>query len=136
ENSSNSRRDFSKKAGLGAATSRLGGLASPASSYARIKGANDRLNIARIGCFRRINAVMDSMPGLSNDLNISYVCDVDQKRMSDGQAKVNEKMGYLPKMEEDIRKILEDKSVDAVYLAIPDHWHVPAAIMALQAGKH
>ena len=79
---------------------------------------------------------MDSMPGLSGDLNISYVCDVDQKRMSDGQAKVNEKLGYLPKMEEDLRKILQDKSVDAVYLAIPDHWHAPAAFMALQAGKH
>lgn len=136
ENTSNSRRDFIKKAGLGAATITLGGFAFPASSYARIRGANDRLNIAMIGCFRRFNAVMDSMPGLSGDLNISYVCDVDQKRMSDGQAKVNEKLGYLPKMEEDIRKILQDKSVDAVYLAIPDHWHAPAAMMALQAGKH
>jgi hypothetical protein len=53
---------------------------------------------------------MDAMPGLANDLNISYVCDVDQKRMSDGQAKVNEKLGYLPRMEEDIRKILLDKA--------------------------
>ena len=77
ENTSNSRRDFIKKAGLGAATITLGGLAFPASSYARIRGANDRLNIAMIGCFRRFNAVMDSMPGLSGDLNISYVCDVE-----------------------------------------------------------
>src|SRR5512140_1945919 len=110
ENTSNSRRDFLKKAGLGAATITLGGLTFPASSYARIRGANDRLNIAMIGCYRRFKAVMDSMPGLSGDLQIAYVCDVDQKRMSDGQAKLNEKLGYQPKAEEDLRKILQDKS--------------------------
>jgi predicted dehydrogenase len=136
ENTTNSRRDFIKKAGLGAATLSLGGLSFPASSYARIRGANDRLNIAMIGCYRRFNGVMESMPGLSNDVNIAWVCDVDQKRMADGQAKVIEKMGYSPAMQEDLRKILDDKSVDAVYIAIPDHWHAPAAYMAMQAGKH
>jgi predicted dehydrogenase len=131
-----SRRNFIKKAGLGAATLTLGGLGFPASSYARIRGANDRLNVAMIGCYRRFNAVMESMPMLSKDLHIAYVCDVDQQRLSDGAALVNKKMGYNPKTEGDVRKILEDKNVDAIQIAVPDHWHALATILALQAGKH
>ena len=132
----NSRRDFIKKAGLGAASLTLGGLGFSRASYARIIGANDRMNFAMIGCNRRFNALMDSLPKLKDDLNIVYVCDVDQTRLADAQAKVNEKMGTMPGKEEDLRKILEDKGIDAIINATPDHWHAPATFMALQAGKH
>ena len=135
-NSKNSRRDFIKKAGLGTAALTLGGLGFSTSSYARIRGANDRMNIAMIGCYRRFNALMDSLPKLSQDLNIVYVCDVDQIRLAEAQAKVNERMGALPKSQVDLRKILEDKGVDAIINATPDHWHAPATFMALKAGKH
>jgi predicted dehydrogenase len=136
ENNTNTRRDFIKKAGLGAASLTLGGLGFSRSSYARIMGANDRMNIAMIGCYRRFDALMDSLPGLRDHLNIGYVCDVDQTRMANAQAKVKERMGTQPVQEEDLRKILEDKSVDAIINATPDHWHAPATFMALQAGKH
>jgi predicted dehydrogenase len=131
----NSRREFIKKTSLTAASVAIAGIASPA-SFARIRGANDRLNIAFIGCYRRFNAYLDSLPALTNYLNVLYVCDVDQVRMADAQLKVLEKTGSAPKKEEDIRKILEDKTVDAVFIAMPDHWHATAAIMALKAGKH
>lgn len=132
----NSRRDFIRKTTLGTAAIALGGLGFSASSYARIRGANDRLNIAMIGCYRRFNALMESLPKLASDLSIVYVCDVDQKRLSDAQALVKERTGILPGAEVDLRKILESKGVDAIINATPDHWHAPATFMALQAGKH
>jgi predicted dehydrogenase len=132
----NTRRDFIKKTGIGAASLTLGGLGFSASSYARILGSNDRMNIAMIGCYRRFNALMDSLPKLAADLNIVYVCDTDQIRLSEAQAKVNERMGAMPSKTDDLRKVFADKGVDAVVIAIPDHWHAPATFMALQADKH
>lgn len=131
-----SRRDFLKKTSLGAAALTVGGLGFPSSSYARIKGANNRMNIAMIGCYRRFNALMESLPALRDQLNIAYVCDVDEVRMNDAQAKVYEKMGAKPLTEVDLRKILEDQQVDAIINATPDHWHAPGTFLALQAGKH
>jgi len=59
KNNSHSRRDFIKKTGIGAMSLTLGGLGFSSSSYARIRGANERLNIAMLGCYRRFNALMD-----------------------------------------------------------------------------
>ncbi len=136
KNHQESRRDFIRKSALGAASLAIGGSAFSASSSARIRGANDRLNVAMIGCYRRFGAYMESWPSLNDHLNIAWVCDVDQQRLTNAQAKVNATVGYQPKAGDDIRKILEDKSVDAVFIATPDHWHAPATFMALQAGKH
>lgn len=44
--------------------------------------------------------------------------------------------GAKPRTEKDLRKVLEDKQIDGVIVATPDHWHSPAAILALDAGKH
>jgi len=136
ENQNPSRREFIKKAGLGAASVALGSLGLSAASYKKIPGANERMNIAIIGCYRRFNGLMESLPKLSSELNILYVCDVDQVRLNDAQAKVNETMGYSPATEVDLRKILDDNKVDAIINATPDHWHAPATFMALKAGKH
>lgn len=132
----NSRRDFIRRTSLGMASVAIGGLAFPRSSYARIMGANDRINIAFLGCYRRFNALMESFPGLSEHVNILYVCDADQIRMDAAATKVTEAMGTIPGKEVDLRKILEDPEVDAVINATPDHWHAPATFMALKAGKH
>lgn len=132
----NSRRDFLKKSSLGMASLAIGSLSFTQSSYARILGANDRINLAFLGCYRRFNALMQSLPDLSEHLNIVYVCDVDQTRMDNAAGKVEESMGTRPKQEVDLRKILEDPEVDAIINATPDHWHAPATFMALKAGKH
>lgn len=70
------------------------------------------------------------------DVEIAYVCDPDEKRLaqaSDEAAKISKR---APKSVKDLRRILDDRSVDAVVIATPDHWHTPAAILALDAGKH
>ena len=125
----NSRRDFIRKSAMGAASMAIGGLAFSPASYARIRGANDRLNIAFIGCYRRFNAYMDSLPSLTGHLNVAYVCDVDQQRMADAQAKIIEKTGITPRKEEDLRKILLKEMPESIPLSVP-------VIIDMNTGKN
>jgi predicted dehydrogenase len=67
---------------------------------------------------------------------IAYLCDVDQRHLDATMAEVAPKQAKPPKAVKDFRKILDDKSVDALVVATPDHWHAPAAILACDAGKH
>ncbi|MDC6387010.1 twin-arginine translocation signal domain-containing protein [Flagellimonas taeanensis] len=129
------RRDFIKKTTTGTAAVTLGGLAFPSWANARILGANDHINCAVIGVRSRAKA---HVLAIHQDPNakILYNCDVDDTIIEEHNAWCQERIGYLPKVEKDFRKILEDKDVDAVFIATPEHWHAPMAIMALQAGKH
>ena len=131
----NSRRIFIKKTAAGSAAVTLGGLVLPNKSYANILGANDHINAAVIGVRSRAKA---HVKAIHNDKNakILYNCDVDDNIIEEHNAWCQENIGYIPKVEKDFRKILEDKDVDAVFIATPEHWHAPMAIMALQAGKH
>lgn len=132
------RRNFIKKTTLAAAGI---GLSSginkmSAKSYRNIIGANDRINVALQGLGRRYGAFIDGIAAKENNIHLKYLCDVMQSQMDKAAEKVAEKIDYKPKLELDIRKILEDKEVDAIFMATPDHWHAPGAIMAIKAGKH
>jgi len=72
----------------------------------------------------------------NREVDLAYVCDVDQKRLDAARDTAAQLSGRAPKAVKDLRKVLDDKSVDAVWIATPDHWHGPAAILACQAGKH
>ncbi len=130
-----SRRDFIKKTTAGTAAMTLGGLVLPQMAHARILGANDAINCAVIGVRSRAKA---HLVAIHQDPNakILYNCDVDDVIIENHNVWCQENIGYVPKVEKDFRKILEDKDVDAVFIATPEHWHAPMAIMALQAGKH
>ena len=130
------RRDFVKKSTLGTAAITLGGVGFPAYSYKRIIGANDQLTVALIGCGRRVRAYFDPILRNKDNIKVAYVCDVMKERRDTVTGEIAEKLGYSPKSENDIRKILDDKQVDAIFNATPDHWHAPGAWMALEAGKH
>lgn len=106
-----------------------------AKSYANIMGANDRVNVAVIGCYRRFGALAEPLSVLDN-VSLKYVCDVDAQRQASAIEKVEKWGGGTPKGEKDLRKILEDKELDAIFNATPDHWHAPGTWMALDAGKH
>lgn len=126
------RRDFVKNSLLAVGTT---ALAMPASSYARILGANDRIHIAFMGLGRRVPGYLPVL-GQSYNTRLSYLCDVKKSQVEKIQEKLQPLIDYRPKVEEDIRVILADEQVDAVFIATPDHWHAPATCLALEAGKH
>jgi predicted dehydrogenase len=70
------------------------------------------------------------------DVEIAYVCDADENRLNSAATYIEKNSGKTPKAVKDMRRVFEDKAVDAVFIATPDHWHVPAALLALEAGKH
>jgi predicted dehydrogenase len=70
------------------------------------------------------------------DVEVAYICDVDEKNANAAAGTVQKKVGKLPRVLSDFRKALEDKELDAISIATPDHWHAPATFMALSAGKH
>jgi predicted dehydrogenase len=67
---------------------------------------------------------------------VAAVCDVDSTVLAKAAAAVGEAQGKQVKSIGDFRRALDDKSIDALVIAAPDHWHAPAAILALSAGKH
>ena len=91
---------------------------------AAVIGTNGR-GLAHIGC-------LGSLPGVE----ITHICDVDDRAIAKGIKEVAKKQPTTPKGIKDFRKVLEDSSVDVVTIATPDHWHTPMAILAMAAGKH
>jgi len=129
-----SRRDFIKRVGTTGLGLTLGGLTFSAKSYAKIVGANERVNMAVMGTNGRGAGMARNFQSIK-DVDMIYVCDVEDKALAKGLAAV-EKAGGKAKAEKDIRKLLKDKDLDGLLVTAPDHWHAPAAIMACQAGKH
>lgn len=70
------------------------------------------------------------------DVRVKYVCDVDQQRLAKAAEAVRSTSGKAAEQVGDMRKVFDDQEVDAVFIATPDHWHAPASILALDAGKH
>jgi predicted dehydrogenase len=70
------------------------------------------------------------------DVEIAYLAEVDQKRLETGLKAVAAKQDTTCQGVKDFRKILEDETVDAVFIAAPNFWHTPMALLAMQAGKH
>jgi len=126
------RRDFLKEIAIGTAAAAVGW---DAKSYARILGANERVNFAIIGLHGRGYGHLDSLR-TNRDAMVSHVCDVDRRELEKFADAVNQKFNRAPVRERDFRKVLESKDVDVITIATPEHWHAPMAIMALQAGKH
>ncbi len=127
------RREFLKTLAVGAAGLATG---STARSYAQILGSNDRLNFAVIGLNGRGYAHLASLKANRTSARISHVCDVDSNILTKFADRVRQEMGEAPTTDKDFRRILEQKDVDAITIATPDHWHTPMAIAGLRAGKH
>src|SRR5712691_10976763 len=127
------RREFLDALAVGAAGLAVG---TTAKSYARIAGANDRLNFAVFGLNGRGYAHLASLKANKSAARITHVCDVDGNILRKFADTTQKEMGEAPAVDKDFRKILESKDVDAITIATPDHWHAPMAIAGLQAGKH
>ncbi len=135
---SSSRREFIKKAAIGTAGITMAGTlpGMSAKSYSRIIGANDRLNLALMGCGRRVSAYYNSLQDKANNVDLAYICDVMKKQREKVGKDLAGKVTGKAELLNDIRKAFDDSQVDAVFIAAPDHWHAPAAWLAMQAGKH
>ena len=129
-----SRRKFfqvSAKTGAGLAT--LGGI-SFISHPERVFGANDRVRVAVCGIRGQGFQHVEEYSRLPN-VEVAAVCDVDENVMRERLDHMA-RMGLpKPRTYIDARKLMEDKSIDAVSIATPNHWHVLLAIWACQAGK-
>jgi predicted dehydrogenase len=118
------RRDF-MKAGAGALA---------AFQAKNVLGANDRVRIAVIGLRGRGKNHIESIHGTPN-VELAAICDIDESVINERLDSI-EKLGMpKPQVFGDVRKLLEDKSIDAVTIAAPNHWHSLMAIWACQAGK-
>ena len=96
---------------------------------------NRKLAVAVMGCNARGMVHIENWLGVPN-AEISYICDVDRRALEKGVEAVAKLQQRKPKGEKDIRRLLEDKHVDVVSIATPNHWHAPATILACNAGKH
>lgn len=96
--------------------------------------AGNKLKVAVIALGRGMGHVQAllALP----DVEIAYLAETDSGRLDKGLKVVADKQATSCQGVRDFRKILEDKSVDAVCIATPNFWHTPMAILALQAGKH
>ena len=100
----------------------------------RAFGANDRINMAVIGVGGRGTAHL-GMVARQENANIAAVCDVNQAQTERATARVEKLQNHKPKVYSDMRKLFEDKDIDAVTIATPNHWHALATIWAIEAGK-
>ncbi len=101
----------------------------------RASGANARLVVGVIGTGGRGTQLATSFENLP-EVEVAVVCDVDKRRAASAAAAVARVKGRKPREVTDLRRVLDDKSVDAVAIATADHWHAPAGILACAAGKH
>lgn len=131
--SSETRRHFIKQTGLATATA----LAAPA--IVRGRDLNSKIRIAVVGMGGRAQAHARSLMELEKEtfLNIEFAgaCDCDQAKLSKGVKAWSDQAGHDIAGYDDLRRVLDDKSIDAVTYATPNHWHSLGAIWACQAGK-
>jgi predicted dehydrogenase len=118
------RRDFLK----------TGAAAVAAFQAKNVLGASDRVRIAVIGLHGRGKDHIKSIHNTPN-VELAAICDIDENVINDRLRSIEELGMPKPQTFGDVRKLLEDKSIDAVTIAAPNHWHSLMAIWACQAGK-
>jgi predicted dehydrogenase len=149
EKDNSTRREFITKTGIVTAGIALGAQTLTAAGYTRTKGANDKIRMGFIGIGNRGSQLLNLFMK-EPDVEIAALCDIYEPYLLRDRSKVDPRYlkdmpGQIPKMGEafakkpvqynDYRKLLEDKSIDAVCIATPDHWHALMTIDAINAGK-
>jgi predicted dehydrogenase len=120
---------------LGAAAAGLSTGLSYRFAGAGVIGASEKIVVAIIGTGGRGTGHADAFARLPS-AEVGYVCDVDSRRAGQAADVVVKAGGKVPKIARDLRRVLDDKAVDAVVIATCNHWHAPAAILACSADKH
>jgi len=126
------RRDFLKRAAAGGIAATF--IISGTRASGRVIGANDRVRIAIAGINGRGQAHLQAY-GEMKDVEIAYLVDPDSRLFASRSAAVQKLAGNTPQCVQDFRRVLDDKTLDAVSLVTPNHWHALLGIWACQAGK-
>ncbi len=124
-----SRRSFIQKSAGAAAL-----LSMPTIIPSRVFGANDKVRVAVLGVNGRGTAHIEGFMKLP-DVEVACLCDPDLVVLAKRADEFEKKYGKKVIQQQNLRKVLEDKSIDAVSIATPNHWHALATIWACQAGK-
>src|SRR2546428_1123033 len=101
----------------------------------KVFGANNRIRICTIGFHGQGGSHIKDILAMKDDAEYVALCDVDSEVLERGAKAVESAQGKGPKKYKDIREALQDKEIDAVTIATPNHWHSLAAVWACQAGK-
>ncbi len=130
---STTRRDFLKNAS-GTFAAGIAGFSifSPRPGKA---AANERVHVAVIGVRGRGRNLAEGFAGMKDSL-VTHICDVDPNVIGRAVKSASSRQSSEPKTIADIRKLLEDPSIDAIAIATPDHWHALGTIWGCQHGKH
>lgn len=122
------RRSFLKTAAMGSAA-----LAFTSKSWAAVNGANDDIRVAVVGFRSRGRSHINGFKNLKG-VRIAALCDVDEDVLAKGVKELSDE-GHSVKGYADVRKLMEDKDIDVIATATPNHWHALISIWACQAGK-
>lgn len=131
------RRDFlNRSAILSAAVAAGTPLVAPAAAKDEKTGsANERLKVAVIGVRGRGMSHVGGFLNKGVNCEITTICDCDEAVIGPAMKAVAKAQGAEPKYVKDLRKVMDDKSIDIVSIATPNHWHALAAVWAMRAGK-
>ena len=99
----------------------------------RAMGANDRISLALIGARNQGKGV--ALRSIAAGARITTICDIDDAIYAAVSPQLQERQDAKPAFVKDFRRVLDDKNIDAVIIAVPDHWHTHMSIPAMQAGK-
>jgi len=127
------RRAFLRNSGQAAAGAAVGWRALTAAGAERVRGANERVNLAMIGCGGRGRYVTRGLIELG--ANLTYLCDLHADRLKSSWQFLSQVQKSVPRLVGDMDQVYAAKDVDAVVVSTPDHWHAPATIRACQAEK-
>ena len=100
-----------------------------------MKGANDKVVLALIGAGGRGTQIILSLQQCAEKVEVKYICDVDDQRGGNAVKELAARQGYEPAKTADMRRVFDDRDVDAVIITTPEHWHALATIRACEAGK-
>lgn len=125
------RRDFIRMTSVGG----LGAFAASRGVSHTRGSPNEKVVVAVLGVNGRGVVLAQNFAKIANS-EVSHICDVDSRVVGKAMERVAQGQQKVPQVIVDFRRALDDREVDVIAIATPDHWHAPMTLLAMQAGKH